>query len=206
MQVELETKIARKRLFLMCPSLVQEFVMFTRWIGAAAFAALLAAVMLVESPREPQAVAQPAAAEANADLAMVPADAVGFVHIRLADLWKNEMFAGLRKTWERAGEKALATLDKQFVPAPSSISRVTAFVLLDEPMQEPYAFGIIAFSQPFDTAKVVQSYLPNVERKVAGNRTIYTNATQGFEVSFPDNRHVLIGQSGTLALKQARTG
>ena len=69
---------------------------------------------------------------ADADLALVPADAVGFVHVRAADLWKNEMFAGFRQTFEKAGPKALAALDAQFVPKVSTFDRATGFLLLDE--------------------------------------------------------------------------
>src|SRR5206468_1502598 len=82
-----------------------------------------------------------------------------------ADLWKNDMFAQVRKTWERAGEKALAALDKQFVPAPSSIDRATVFVTIDEKDKEPRAFGVLAFSVPFDPTEVAKVYLPKAEAK-----------------------------------------
>jgi type II secretory pathway pseudopilin PulG len=173
--------------------------MFARFFGPVIAAGLLAAVILIEPPREAAAVAQPAAEAANADLAMVPPDAVGFVHVRLADLWKNDMFAGLRKTWERAGDKVLGAIDSQFAPAPSSISRITAFVLLDDPMKEPAMFGIVAFSKPFEQAKVLQSYMPAAKKNMAGNRAVFTDADKGIEIAFPDDRHILIGQGGSLA-------
>ena len=92
------------------------------------YGALTASVLLIRHPLDtPSGTASAAQPDAlPADLALVPADAVGFIHIRLADLWKNEVMAGFRKTWEKAGPKALAELDKQFVPAPSTISRGTA--------------------------------------------------------------------------------
>ena len=167
--------------------------------GPALVAALLASMLVFDPVADVQAIAAPdAVVEPNADLAMVPADAVGFVHIRLADLWKNEMFSGLRKTWERAGAKAIGTLDSQFVPAPSSIDRATAFVLLDDPAKEPQVFGIIAFSKPFAPAKVATAYLPKAERKIVAGKVVYSDANLGIEVTFPDNRHVLIGQAGSL--------
>src|SRR4051794_34762771 len=100
----------------------------------AAVAALTAAVLTVRpDPLGPPAAARAAEPDAlPADLALVPADCVGFIHIRLGDLWKNEVMDGFRKTWEKAGPKAIAALDKQFVPAPSTISRGTACVLLDD--------------------------------------------------------------------------
>src|SRR6185312_17016234 len=114
-------------------------------IGLAAVAASLAAVVgLNRSPAAVPQTAVVAEAPLAAELALVPADAAGFVHIRLADVWKNEMFASLRQTWERAGDKVIAALNKQFAPAPSSIERATVFVRLEQ--GEPQVFGILAFS------------------------------------------------------------
>ncbi len=96
----------------------------------------------------PVAAAEPPA-QVGAELAMVPADAVGFIHVRLADLWKNDVMEGFRKTWEKAGPKRSRALDKQFVPAPSTITRGTAFVLIDEHKQPRLVF-ILTFSKSFD--------------------------------------------------------
>src|SRR5262249_30131425 len=140
----------------------------------------------------------PPAGAIPADLALVPADAAGFVHVRLADLWKNEMFAGLRKTFEKAGPKALATLDKQFVPAPSSMDRATVFILLNPETHEPQPFAVLAFSAPFDPEQVAKVYLPDAEKKQVAGKTVYTDAKLEVAVTFPDNRHILIGMPGAL--------
>jgi hypothetical protein len=164
--------------------------------GAAVLAGLLAAVAAL-NPAPRFAAAQPAE-EAAADLALVPADAVGFVHVRLADLWKNEMFAPLRKTWERAGDKAIGALDEQFVPAPSSINRVTGFVLIDPESREPQPFGVINFSKPFDPAQVVKAYLPGAKKKQVGQKTVYIDAKNDVAVAFPDHQNVLLGMPGAV--------
>ncbi|HJZ53881.1 MAG TPA: hypothetical protein VKE74_02925, partial [Gemmataceae bacterium] len=134
--------------------------------GVAAVAGLTAG-LLAFSPGELVRAAEPAAPEAAqppggaaADLALVPADALGFVHVQLAELWKDEMFAGFRKTWEAAGPKALAALDQQFVPAPSTISRITGFLLLDEQRKQPQPFVVLAFSAAFEPAAVVKANMP----------------------------------------------
>ena len=176
--------------------------------GAAVVAGLVAAVILVR-PAGPEATAAepPAAAPAAgpaADLALVPADATGFVHVRLADLWKNDLFAGLRKTWERAGAKALATFDKQFAPAPSSLDRVTAFFLMDAETKQPQAFGVIAFSAPFDPAQLAKMYLPAAKKKQAAGKTVYVDEANGVAVTFPDNQHVLLGMPGAVEAYLAR--
>lgn len=155
--------------------------------------AALAAIVGLVAPTA--RAAQPGAPPA--DIALVPADAVGFVHIRLADLWKNEVMDGFRKTWEKAGPKALATLDKQFVPAPSTISRGTAFVMLDD-KKKPQAVGVLAFSAPFDPMTVVKTYLPNHTTEKVGNKTVYRSPDVDAELYFPDNKHIVIGVDGSL--------
>jgi hypothetical protein len=173
--------------------------------ATAALAALAAGVLLLRpdsppasaAPPAPPAAAARAPGEMPADLALVPADAVGFVHVRLADLWKNEVMSGFRKTWERAGPQALAALDKQFVPAPSTISRATAFVLLD-PQKGPQPVGIFAFSAAFDRDAVLKSYLPHAKADKAGGKTVYRDTDIGAELYFPDDRHVVIGWEGSL--------
>ena len=168
-----------------------------RWAGPAAVAALAVAVATFGPTPTPTASARPPApADDAADLALVPADAAGFVHVRFADLWKNDLFAGLKKTWERAGAKALAALDKQFVPAPSSQERATVFVLLDPASGEPRPYGIIRFSAPFDPAVVAKLYLPKGEKSEAGGKAVYTDRAMGIAVAFPDDRHVMIGMAG----------
>ena len=159
--------------------------------GLAVVAALTAAVLMVRPGAPPQAAAaQPA--DLPADLALVPADAAGFVHVRAADLWKNEVMDGFRKTWEKAGPKALDTLDKQFVPAPSTISRGTAFVMLDD-KKKPQAVGILAFSAAFDPMTVVTLYLPKHTTEKVGLKTVYRSPEAEFEFYFPDNKHIVIG-------------
>jgi hypothetical protein len=151
------------------------------------------------APPTTATAAQPAAAQpaGAADLALVPADAVGFAHVRLADMWKNEVMSGFRKTWERAGPKALAALDKQFVPAPSTISRATAFVMLD-PKKGPQPVGIFAFSAPFDRDALLKSYLPNHTTEKAGGKTVYRTPDIDVELYFPDDRTVVVGWDGSL--------
>jgi hypothetical protein len=171
-----------------------------RTAALTAVAALVAAVLLVRAPVSgPGAIA--AAAEPDealpADLALVPADAVGFVHVRLADLWKNEVMDGFRKTWEKAGPKALAELDKQFVPAPSTISRATVFGLFNEKKQ-PQVVAVLTFSAEFEPLTVVDTYLPNHTSEKVGDKTVYRSPKSDVDLYFPDHKHIVIGAGGSL--------
>ena len=156
---------------------------------------LLPAGTQVQVTAAAAARAQPA--ELPTDLALVPADAAGFIHIRLADIWKNDVLAGFRKTWEKAGPKALAALDTQFVPAPSTISRGTAFVLLDD-KKRPQAVGILTFSAAFDPMQVVKAYLPNHTTEKVGTKTVYRSPDSPLGFYFPDNMHIVIGVEESL--------
>src|SRR5579872_3974626 len=59
------------------------------------------------------------------ELAMVPVDAFGFVHVRARDLWKSEFLTELRNLVENAGPEQLSLIDEGFAPAPSTLDRAT---------------------------------------------------------------------------------
>jgi hypothetical protein len=161
-----------------------------RRAAAVAVAAVAAACGWALLATPPEAAAQPAGGAP--ELALVPADAAGFVHVRAADIWKSDLFTELRKTWERAGAKAIADLDKQFVPAPSSFARATGFVVLS-PDKGPLPYGVVAFSAPFQPSDVAKSYLPNGRARKSGGKTIYTSPQAGdVALYFPDNKTIVV--------------
>jgi hypothetical protein len=152
--------------------------------------ALAAAVLLFRIGSEPFATAAEPAADV--DLALVPADAAGFIHVRAADLWKNEVFASFRQTFEKAGPKALAALDAQFVPKISTFDRATAFLMVAGEHKRSVPVIVLQFSEPFDTAEVVTTYLPKATAEKVGGKTVYRSEHADFEIHFPDNRHIML--------------
>jgi hypothetical protein len=176
-----------------------------RFAACAALTALVATVVLFRPApfgTTPQAAAaQPP--ELTTDLALVPADAVGFVHLRAADIWKSDLMSGLRKTYEKAGPKAAAALDAQFVPAPSTLSRATVFLLIDE-KKKPQPVGVFAFSAAFDPAAVVKAHLPANTTEKVGNKVVYRSPESVLEFHFPDNKHIVVGFDGSLDTYLAR--
>ena len=153
------------------------------------------------------------------EMVYVPPDAAGFVHVRLRGLWHTEGFAELRNLVEKAGPQANAALDADFVPAPSSLDRLTLVFLNAPPPAAPAippppkgkapnaprknaqppkggfppppplpaggpAFGgdflpigpdlkvvvLLAFSAPFDAARVRAAYLNEGTQKKVGDR------------------------------------
>src|SRR5688572_10258008 len=176
-----------------------------RFAACAVLTALVATVVLFHPApfgTTPQAAAaQPPAI--TADTALGPADAVGCVHLRAADDWKSDLMSGLRKTYEKAGPKATAALDAQFVPAPSTLARATAFLLIDE-KKKPQPVGVLAFSAPFDPAAVVKAYLPANTTEKVGNKVVYRSPESDLEFHFPDNKHIVVGFDGSLDTYLAR--
>jgi hypothetical protein len=154
------------------------------------FLALTAGVLLVPPGAAPRSWAgQPKPVD---DLALVPADALGFVHIRAAELWKSDLLSGVRNIFEQAGPKALSTLDAQFVPKPSTFNRLTAFALLNPETKEPLPVVVLRFSAPFDPDAIVQAYLPNPDKYVLAGKTIWTSRESPVDLYFPDRQHIVI--------------
>jgi Protein of unknown function (DUF1559) len=129
------------------------------------------------------------------DLAAVPADALGFVHVRVADIWKSDALKEFRETVLQAGDEALAAFDKRFLPAPSSIDRLTVVVFpQDADFARPPTFcAILSFNKPFDQAQALKSALPDVKEKKTANGSYWVAAKSEIAVSFVADRLIVVG-------------
>src|SRR5690242_58845 len=94
-----------------------------------------------DAPDASPAVKDPGKASVPAALRAVPADAIGFVHVRLADVWTSAAFAEVRPILAKAGPQALEIFEKKYVPAPSTIDSITAIYLTAESMGESVFYG-----------------------------------------------------------------
>jgi hypothetical protein len=139
------------------------------------------------------ATAAPAADKLPADLALVPGNAVAFVHVKLADVWKADTFKEARDLLEKAGPKAFAALDDQFVPAPSSVARGTVVVLQGEQKEAgPVVAVILAFSKPFDLAAVKKANMPKAVEKKANGKAYVVDEGNGLAVHFADDSTLVV--------------
>jgi hypothetical protein len=88
------------------------------------------------------------------DLALVPADAQGFLTIRVADLWKNDLVRRGLKALEDQGVKReqVEELWKQTGLGPEDIERLT-FVFAD--VQKEVAWVVVATSKPYDRKRLL---------------------------------------------------
>jgi prepilin-type processing-associated H-X9-DG protein len=157
----------------------------------------------------PPATAQPPAANLPTDLGLVPQDAYGFLHLRLADLWKSDAFTPYREMVLKAGPKALQTLDERFTPAPSSVERVTVVLVprgeRADLKAEPLVAVVFHTGRPFDRARLAAGILPGAQESVQGGVKLFTDPQKDTELRVIDDHTFLIGSTGTAArLAQGR--
>lgn len=144
--------------------------------------------------------------ELPADLAFVPADGIGFVHVRLAHVWKSEHFKEWRDTLLKAGDEALAAFDRRFVPAPSSIERLTAYVTApsDPNQREPNIVVIVGTNKAIDKAAFLEQTLAGAAKAVAGEKTVYVDAKANIAVYFVNDRTLAFGPTGAIKAAVAK--
>jgi Protein of unknown function (DUF1559) len=163
---------------------------------AATVSGALTAVLFCTQPTS-HVVAQPAE-KLPADLALVPGDAVGFAHIRVADLWKSDGMKDFRKIIDRAGPNAFATLDADFTPAPSTIDRITTVLLPFKDKPEPRFVTILAFSKSFDADAVKKRYMPKAEELKANGKAYSADKLAGVSAHFPNDTTIVFGDADTV--------
>jgi prepilin-type processing-associated H-X9-DG protein len=140
------------------------------------------------------------------DLQAVPADALGFVHVRAADVWKSEALKDLRETVLKAGAEALQGFDKRFVPHPSTIERLTLVVIpRDENLdREPAFVAILATNKPVEKEAFLKSALPGAAAKKAANGTYYVPERGKIAVAFLKGDLMAFGPPEDVALYLGR--
>ncbi len=150
------------------------------------FLAAAAAVLLAQAPSRAQ--------DLPPDLALVPGDAAGFVHLRVADIWKHEIMRTVRDTVQSAGVKALTAFEKQVYPSPATIDRVSIVLLPPKTDREPpTVVGIVRFSEAIDQAKLLKLHVPNALTAKAGGKTLYADRQTELGLHFADDKHLVVG-------------
>ncbi len=143
------------------------------------------------------AVARPQAP--TPDLALVPGDALAVLHVRVAEVWKTDAMSDVRKLFAKAGPAALAKLDADFTPSPSTLDRITVVVLPAQERSEPPRLAtILAFNEPYDAAKLKAAYLGNAVAKKAGGKAYLDDDRSGLAVYFADDRTLVFSDSKML--------
>ncbi len=185
----------------------------TRVLCAALVAAALAAPA-ARSQQPPRQVPE----QLPPDLALVPADAIAFVHVRVGDALRSEQFNEFRELIRKAGPEALETFSRRFTPDPATLDRVTGYVLAPAPGGgEPTPVVVFRFSKPFDPAAVKHFLLPGGRDEQAGGATFTIDRAKDLAVRVIDRQTFLLcppervaavaaapARAGTLAQSVAR--
>ena len=152
------------------------------------------------APTSAQPAQIPTKAALTSDLALVPGNAAGFVHVEVAKVWKTDAMAEMRKIVERAGPKAFAALDADYKPKPSTLDRVTLVMLsLKSPrVEDAKMVTILAFNEAFVADDVRKMYMPKAEPKKAGGKEYYSDEIHGVSLHFADERTIVFGDAETL--------
>lgn len=141
------------------------------------------------------------------DLELVPPDAVGFIHIRAAELWKSDALADLRRLITQAGTKALQAVDARFVPAPSTIERITVILPATKTIAEPFppldpeamsALLVVTTSKPFDRTQFLKGLAPESRPKKYLTRTYQFLEKTWHGLYLVDDRTLVYGSEDAL--------
>jgi len=141
-----------------------------------------------------------------ADLAFVPADALGFVHVRLADVWRSPHFKMWRETVLQAGEPALAAFDQRFIPAPSSVDCLTVVVAAPGPGdRDPQVLAILRTSRAIDREAFIKHTLPGAKEEQINGKTHHFDLRGKIGVTFLDDRTLVFGPAGVVRAALAKS-
>ena len=173
-----------------------------RFLGPVCVALAAAGLLSVPAPQRTATAADDSGIKAPLppELAVVPPDAIAFVHVRLADLWKSEAFKDFRDLIQKAGPKAIQAFDKRFVPHPSTLDRLTFFVLPPGgALRDPQPIVVLTTSAPINKEQFLQSAVPGAVEKKAKAGSYYDDAKTRTGISFLGDRAFLFGPSEVVA-------
>lgn len=157
----------------------------------------LLAVLLLVSPATAQ----------SPDLALVPGDAIGFMHVRVADIWKHDMFKGVRETVAAAGPQALVAFEKQMYPSLKSLDQFTVMLTMAPNRQEPDILIVASFTDALEVEKIHKLYLPMAKEREVGGKKLFVDAEKNTALTFPEGKLLVVGPVHSVeAFAQRQTG
>jgi hypothetical protein len=133
------------------------------------------------------------------DLAAIPGDGIGFIHLRVGEVLEGESMKPVRELIMKAGPAAIKAFNDRFVPAPLTLDRLTLIILKpDNGAPEPPIVVIAGTSKPFDSAKVVSAGFPKAQVQKSGMTTYHVDPENDIGIKVLDDRHILFGPATTV--------
>jgi hypothetical protein len=128
------------------------------------------------------------------DLALVPEDGIGFVHVRIADLWRHESMKEVRDVVKKAGDQAVAALDKRFASLPSNVERLTLWVGASRGSRrdDSAVLFVVRLSRPTEVSALRKLLLPEGSEK-KGKRLSWFSDELGASLLIADDRTFVLG-------------
>ncbi len=173
---------------------------------SAALLLLALALGVIGLSGEPAVRAQTAGA---ADLALVPADATAFIHIRFADLWnsplaqliRQQVGAELAKAGHLAGITlpGLIEMEKETGLKLSDIDTINIIVLgVTGGEREPPVVGVVSTAQPYDGKKVVSAMKGNVQVRKHAGKSYHVSDGRSPAIHFAGDRMIVVADEPVL--------
>jgi hypothetical protein len=168
---------------------------------------LLTGIILGGWPASPAAagdVKSPARTD-RPDLDLVPPSALGFIHLRAADLWRNDWVKDVRHLVGKAGPDAWKAFEKKCPVDPATLDRITVVLLTPETFGNPFprvdpeamsALVVVSTNKPFDRLTLIQAL--GSKEKVYRHHVYYFNEELWSGLAVVDERTFLVGSEEAL--------
>jgi hypothetical protein len=140
-------------------------------------------------------------------LALVPSNAAGFVHIRLADFWSSQGFAELRHILGKSGREAWQLFEQKYVPAPSTMETLTLVFPTPESASGSIFFGLadrvspvlaVTTTKAYDRALLEKAFGAHTRQTQHENQSYYTVAANQIAFQFVDDRTFVVASEKAL--------
>ncbi|CAN5165334.1 hypothetical protein BH11PLA2_BH11PLA2_43020 [soil metagenome] len=129
-----------------------------------------------------------------ADLMMIPADAYGFAHLRIADVWKHDVMKSAREMVTAAGPKAFAAWEKQVYPSLGDLDRATVILVPGKnPQGPPDMVVLVRFKNAIDGGKLAKLWLPEAKSTTLAGKNCYVDVDKDIGLCMLDSNLVLAG-------------
>src|SRR5205823_2332865 len=146
----------------------------------------------------------PSTTKLPADLDLVPRNAIGFLHVRAADLWRNDVAKDLRYLVDKAGPENWKAFEKKSPIDLKTLDRITLIWLSPKmtdpfPTADPEAMSVLVVvttSRPFDRLALIQAL--GSKEKVYRDNLYYFNEELWSGLLLVDDRTFLIGSEESL--------
>jgi hypothetical protein len=172
------------------------------WRAAWVVAALAAAGLLLDLAPAPVYSAgdegkPPAETSLPPDLQRVPGDAVGFLSLRLGELWNHDSARGPRERLRKEAPQALDQWRQVVALPPEDIERWTAVFPYLELGPGPYPLFFVETARPYDRATVLKNVAPDAQEEKRNGHVLYVGG-EGRAVHFLSDRAYVASGAGAV--------